>query len=606
MARKTATYWEKRSTALMLHHEKNTLGTINKLVNAYNRAMENIDKEIKIIYRNYAKDGVLSKSVLDKLLNAQQSKIYHDNLLKTINLMEDSDVKKKLLTKYNAPAYASRISRFEELRTNIDIELKKMANIENFVTQEHYKNVIEEGYYRSIYEVQKYSGIGFDFSKIDNRTVNAILAEKWVDSSNFSERIWKNNEKLNKYLSDNLLGDYLSGKNVNKMSSELAETMNVGLYNATTLIRTETAHFANESEMLAYEELEIEKYRFIATLDNVTCKHCAELDNKVFSLKDRQAGKNYPPIHPNDRCTTVAEFDDDVTEGLQRRAKDENGKSIIVPQEMDYKEWKEKYVTNIDNDGIIKEQSQKVTESLEQNNDKQEIPRNINEFYDYISTIERKEEFITTESNENGYITGQRLNQMLGYDKLPVKVSNEEFEKLSKESEFGKLYRGISADTAERCQVYIDNFRNGKFYSGGQAGHIYGKGTYVGFGELGKNTAYNYSQQAENGQVIEMVLEKNAKTINYYELFKETNKEVDEFIKNHYQEYNIDSYMKLITNLNKIQKKDEFITRYIMNVAHDVGYNASIKGYDAIIANNELAGQKYIVILNRGKVIVSE
>lgn len=344
MARKTATYWEKRNTALMLHHEKNTLETINKLVNAYNRAMENIDKEIKTIYRNYAKGGVLSKSVLDKLLNTQQSKTYHDNLLKTINLMEDSDIKKKLLTKYNAPAYAARISHFEELRTNIDIELKKIANIEKLVTQEHYKNVIEEGYYRSIFEVQKYAGIGFDFSRVDNRTVNTILNEKWVDSSNFSERIWKNNEKLSKYLSDNLLGDYLSGKTVSKMSSELAETMNVGLYNATTLIRTETAHFANESEMLAYEELGIEKYRFIATLDNVTCKHCAELDNKVFSLKDRQAGKNYPPIHPNDRCTTVAEFDDDVTEELQRRAKDENGKSIIVPQDMNYGQWYKKYV----------------------------------------------------------------------------------------------------------------------------------------------------------------------------------------------------------------------------------------------------------------------
>ena len=288
MSRKPLNYWEKRNTELMLHHEKNTLRTINKLVNAYNRAMENIDKEIKINYRNYAKDGILSKSVLDKLLNTQQSKTYHDNLLKTINLMKDSDIKKKLLTKYNAPAYASRISHFEELRTNIDIELKKMANIENLITQEHYKNVIEEGYYRSVYEVQKYAGIGFDFSKIDNRTVNAILAEKWVDSSNFSERIWKNNEKLNKYLSDSLLGDYLSGKTVSKMSSKLAETMNAGLYNAITLIRTETAHFANESEMLAYEELGVEKYRFIATLDNITCKHCAELDNKVFNLKDRQ------------------------------------------------------------------------------------------------------------------------------------------------------------------------------------------------------------------------------------------------------------------------------------------------------------------------------
>lgn len=40
-------------------------------------------------------------------------------------------------------------------------------------------------------------------------------------------------------------------------------------------------------EMLSYEELDIEKYRFIATLDKRTCKHCAKLDNKVFNVKDR-------------------------------------------------------------------------------------------------------------------------------------------------------------------------------------------------------------------------------------------------------------------------------------------------------------------------------
>lgn len=57
-------------------------------------------------------------------------------------------------------------------------------------------------------------------------------------------------------------------------------------------------------------------------------------------------------IH-GDRCTTVAEFDDDVIEGLTRRARDENGKSILVPQDMSYKEWKEKYVTNSDTNDII-------------------------------------------------------------------------------------------------------------------------------------------------------------------------------------------------------------------------------------------------------------
>lgn len=61
-------------------------------------------------------------------------------------------------------------------------------------------------------------------------------------------------------------------------------------------------------------------------------------------LKTENHGKNYPPIHPNDRCTTIAEFDDEATEGLQRRAKDEDGKTILISQNMSYKEWYNKYI----------------------------------------------------------------------------------------------------------------------------------------------------------------------------------------------------------------------------------------------------------------------
>ena len=68
-------------------------------------------------------------------------------------------------------------------------------------------------------------------------------------------------------------------------------------------------------------------------------------------LKTESHGQNYPPIHPNDRCTTVAEFDDEVTEGLQRRARDENGNSILVPQDMNYQQWYNKYVDK--EEGII-------------------------------------------------------------------------------------------------------------------------------------------------------------------------------------------------------------------------------------------------------------
>lgn len=288
MARKSKDYWEERNTEMMLRYEKMTEDTINNLVKAYNKAQEDIEKEIKAIYKNYAKDGMLSDNVLKNLLNKKQSDLYRKNLLKTIELIDDSDIKKRLLAKYNASAYAYRISRYEQLKSTIDIELKKLADIEKRITKSTYENIIEDGYYRSVYEIQKGTGLGFAFSQLDKKIVKTLLAEKWVDNTNYSSRIWGNSEKLSNYLSVNLLAGSLSGKSIQKMSKELSEGMNVGMYNATRLIRTEANHFANESEMVAYEECGIDKYRFIATLDNVTCDHCGELDNKVFYVKDRK------------------------------------------------------------------------------------------------------------------------------------------------------------------------------------------------------------------------------------------------------------------------------------------------------------------------------
>lgn len=69
-------------------------------------------------------------------------------------------------------------------------------------------------------------------------------------------------------------------------------------------------------------------------------------------------------MHSNDRCTTVAVFDDEVTEDLQRRARDQNGKSILIPQNMDYEDWKKNYMDN-DNPYID------MTHSILKNNPKQ-------------------------------------------------------------------------------------------------------------------------------------------------------------------------------------------------------------------------------------------
>ena len=289
MAREPINYWEERSTELMQRLEKGTENTINSLIQAYEKATRDINKEITKIFNNYAKDGVLSKEALQQLLTTKETDTYYKNLLNVINNdITDDSIKKKLLAKYNAPAYSYRISRYEALQQNIDVELKKLANIEQQITEIRYVDTIKEGYYYNIYNIQKGTGLGFSFAQIDNRTIKLLLNEKWTNNANFSQRIWNNSEKLGNYLKTQLTADTLSGKSIHKIANELSEYMNAGLYNATRLVRTEVNHFANEAEMLSYKELGIEKYRFIATLDNITCEHCAELDNRVFNVKDRK------------------------------------------------------------------------------------------------------------------------------------------------------------------------------------------------------------------------------------------------------------------------------------------------------------------------------
>ncbi|MCI8309093.1 MAG: minor capsid protein [Clostridia bacterium] len=292
MARKPQGYFERRSTELMKRLEEGTENTIDSLIQVYNQATKNINKEINNIFKNYAKDTGLDKQTLTQLLSKRESEQYYKNLLEVINNnITDESIKKKLLAKYNAPAYSYRISRYQVLQDNIDLELKKLANVELDITKIRYVDTIKEGYYHTIYDIQKGTGLGFSFAQIDNRTINLMLNENWTNNANFSKRIWKNNEKLGEYLKVQLTAKEMSGKSIQKLSKELADYMNVGLFNATRLVRTEVCHFANESEMLSYEELDIDRYRFVATLDQVTCEECAKLDNKVFYVKDRKPRK---------------------------------------------------------------------------------------------------------------------------------------------------------------------------------------------------------------------------------------------------------------------------------------------------------------------------
>lgn len=514
MARKPIDYWEERSTELMKRLERGTENTIDSLIKAYEQATKDINKEITRIYKNYSKDSELTEATLKQLLNKKETDIHYKNLLNVINNnIKNEDIKKRMLTKYNAAAYSYRISRYEELQQNIDLELKKLANIEQQITEIRYVDTIRESYYHNIFDIQKGTGLGFNFTQIDNKTINLLLNENWINKSNFSKRIWQNSEKLGSYLRTQLTAASMSGKLINKISQELANYMNVGLYNATRLVRTEVNHFANEAEMLSYDELDIDKYKFIATLDNRTCEHCAELDNKVFKVKDRKPGKNCPPIHSNDRCTTVAVFDDEVTEELQRRARDENGMPILVSQNMTYQQWYEKNVTNHTKNDIITSDN-----LLDKLSIKIEDYKAFGKIDPYNNNIQEK------------------VSKILNYDDLPQLLNNEQYSNTN-----GKeIVRVVHSYHGKTAKEAYENTIKGPIQYSESTNSSYGRGIY--FGEKSNEEELLSLFGKKDSHIIKAKISNTAKIVEFEKQFdylkdveerlKKVPKELRDFYKN--------------------------------------------------------------------------
>ena len=154
----------------------------------------------------------------------------------------------------------------------------------------------------------------------------------------------------------------MTGRDTRETAQAIAERFNVGQNDARRLVRTESAFFHNQMELLSYEEADIEKYIFVAVLDKRTSRICQEHDNQVYDRDKAVPGVNCPPMHPWCRSTTVAYDEDADYSKLKRRARNpETGKTELVPADMTYKEWYSKYV---DGEDVVKESKPEVDDKV--------------------------------------------------------------------------------------------------------------------------------------------------------------------------------------------------------------------------------------------------
>lgn len=288
-------YWTKREAYKLKKGLKDLKKIEKDLVKEYKKAMDNIGKEISNLFYKYADDNNLSYKDAQKLLNGKEFKEFKHDLKTYMKLIEETG-DEELLLELNTLSMKSRISRLEEMFYQCGKYINEVYESTNKRLQIAYSSTIKDNYYQTIYDIHKAIGVGASFSYIDNDMIKEILAFPW-SGRHYSSRLWSNRTKLKNAMVEELTQMLIQGKGVKETSRALSKRLDADLKNCIRLIHTEHSYFMETASQKAYDELDIDKYKILATLDKRTSKICQDLDGEVFNVKDAVVGVNMPPFH---------------------------------------------------------------------------------------------------------------------------------------------------------------------------------------------------------------------------------------------------------------------------------------------------------------------
>nr|DAM51249.1 MAG TPA: minor capsid protein [Caudoviricetes sp.]DAU03707.1 MAG TPA: minor capsid protein [Caudoviricetes sp.] len=358
---KNEEYWTKRKANLIYEQMDKAEKQADKFDEIYRQSETYLDKQINKVFDKFQRDYGLSERDARQVLKNMKDQKDLNELRKVLEARPNDPNIQRLLADLDSPAYAYRMKRLERLNDDLDRMRESIYHSEKVGSDTFYSDLMKDSYYKATFDLQQQTGLAYSFSNLPETEIKRLRELKWTGEG-YSDRIWSNTGALASSVKDELLVSLMTGRSVRDTSQAIAERFGVGQNNARRLIRTESAFFHNQMELLSYEDAEIIKYKFVAVLDRRTSHICQEHDNKVYDTDKAVPGVNYPPLHPWCRSTTIAHDEDADYSKLERRARNpETGKTELVPADMSYDEWYSKYV---DGKEVVKESKSEVADKV--------------------------------------------------------------------------------------------------------------------------------------------------------------------------------------------------------------------------------------------------
>ena len=342
---KSKEYWKKRFQ--QIEDAANSKARTNKQQweELFMYAKSEIDEQINSWYQRFCDNNGIKMAQARKWLNSKELQELRWTVQQYIKHGKKNAQDGQWLKQLENASVRYHISRLEALKLNIQAQIEDVFALGKTSFFDCLSDVYSDTYYRTCFELSKGIGVGFNVANVTAAQINTVLSKPWaVNGVNFSSNLWENKTKLINTLNQQLSRMVLTGESPHKTINRISMVMESSKNNVSRLVMTEQAYFTTQSQQKAYDDLDVEQYEFVATLDGHTCKRCSPLDGKHWPVKDMTVGVNVAPIHPYCRCTSVPWFDDDFGMVGERAARDEDGNTVYIPGNMGYEEWKKEFV----------------------------------------------------------------------------------------------------------------------------------------------------------------------------------------------------------------------------------------------------------------------
>jgi len=293
-------YWEDRQEQLNKQMEKDEETLKKRLSSFYDAEYQRLDREIASYYQMYGKDNVIKYKTLMQTLTEAERNLLIQNM--------DGFALKYPRYAHLLPVRASiyKLNRLEALQQTIILQQLEIGAVNNEQIEAH----LNKQALRGANAAKEMLGFGKNFYANNSDITNLFVNVAWSNGENFSQKIWKNADKLARYLNTDIAQGIARGDSYEKLTKKLRERFGkVTRNDAYRLIYTEGTYVMAEATMQPFVE-DFENYRVSTVGDGKVCEICSRVAEQVFSIAHRQPGVNFPPLHPWCRCTFTIEVED--------------------------------------------------------------------------------------------------------------------------------------------------------------------------------------------------------------------------------------------------------------------------------------------------------